>query len=261
MQGKFVWYELMTNDVPAAAAFYRDVIGWEAKAFDGATAQGSAYTVFNIPGREMGSAGLMAITPEMAQNGAMPQWYGYVAVDDVDAKAREFVENGGRVLMPGTDIPGIGRFAVVADPHGAVLDVFKPNMPEGPLPEEPPPMSPGTVGWHELMAGDGNEAFDFYARMFGWTKGEPYDMGAMGVYQLFAHDGMDIGGMMTKTPDMPHPFWSFYFVVPEIDAAMKRVTDAGGTVLSGPMEVPGGAWVIQCRDPQGAFFALVAGKR
>ncbi|MDI6838344.1 MAG: VOC family protein, partial [Rhizobiaceae bacterium] len=129
MQGKFVWYELMTNDVPAAAAFYRDVIGWEAKAFDGATAQGSAYTVFNIPGREMGSAGLMAITPEMAQNGAMPQWYGYVAVDDVDAKAREFAENGGRVLMPGTDIPGIGRFAVVADPHGAVLDVFKPNMP------------------------------------------------------------------------------------------------------------------------------------
>ncbi|RCW21583.1 hypothetical protein DFR48_110172 [Ciceribacter lividus] len=261
MQGKFVWYELMTNDVPAAAAFYKNVVGWEAKDFESATPQGNPYTVFNIPGREMGSAGLMAITPDMAKDGVRPAWCGYVAVDDVDAKAKEFAENGGKILLPGTDIPGIGRFAVVADPHGAFLNVFKPNMPEGPMPEEPPPMAPGTVGWHELMAGDGKQAFDFYARMFGWTKGEGYDMGAMGIYQLFAHDGRDIGGIMTKTPDMPGAFWGYYFVVPELDAAMNRVTGGGGTICSGPMEVPGGAWVTQCLDPQGAFFALVAGKR
>lgn len=84
------------------------------------------------------------------------------------------------------------------------------------------------------------------------------DMGAMGVYQLFAVDGVPVGGMMTKMPETPAPFWLYYFNVEAIDAAMERVTEAGGKLIMGPMEVPGGSWIAHGLDPQGLIFAMVA---
>lgn len=255
MQGSFVWYELMTTDMAAAAKFYGDVVGWQCK---DSGMQGMSYSLFNIPGYDMGTAGLMELTPEMRAGQIPPNWTGYVAVDDVDAKAGEFAAEGGTVHMAPHDIPGIGRFAVVADPHGAVICLFKPNMPDGPLPPEPAANAPGTFGWRELMAGNGEEAFAFYAKMFGWQKDTAVDMGPMGVYQLFGQGGPAIGGMMTKPADVPMPFWGYYINVEAIDAAAERVKAAGGQVINGPMEVPGPAWIIQCLDPQGAYFALVA---
>jgi len=82
-------------------------------------------------------------------------------------------------------------------------------------------------------------------------------MGPMGTYQLFAIDGVPSGGMMTKCADVPAPRWQYYFNVADIDAAEARVKQRGGQVLHGPMEVPGGSWIVQCTDPQGALFALL----
>jgi predicted enzyme related to lactoylglutathione lyase len=101
----------------------------------------------------------------------------------------------------------------------------------------------------------------FYSDLFGWTKADTVDMGPMGIYQLFAAGGDAIGGMMTKTPQSPAPFWLYYFNVDAIDAAVERITAAGGKVIQGPHEVPGGSWIVQALDPQGALFALVATKR
>ena len=123
------------------------------------------------------------------------------------------------------------------------------------------PGAPGHVGWRELHAGDGPAAFDFYARLFGWTKDEAMDMGPMGVYQLFAAGGQAIGGMMTKTAETPAPYWLYYFNVEAVDAAIARVKAAGGQLLNGPMQVPGGSWIAQCMDPQGAMFAVVGAKQ
>jgi len=88
-------------------------------------------------------------------------------------------------------------------------------------------------------------------------------MGPMGVYQLFAvgTGNPAIGGMMTRPPEVPQPCWLYYVSVDAIDAAAARAATAGGQVVSGPMEVPGGSWVVQCLDPQGAMFALVAPAR
>ena len=82
----------------------------------------------------------------------------------------------------------------------------------------------------------------------------------MGTYQLFSAGGQTIGGMFTKPPTVPVPFWLYYFNVGDIDAAVKRVKAGSGQILDGPIEVPGGSWIVQCMDPQGAIFALV-GKR
>jgi uncharacterized protein len=78
---------------------------------------------------------------------------------------------------------------------------------------------------------------------------------------MFATGGPAVGGMMTKPPEVPMPYWLYYFNVDAIDAAMARVIKQGGKVLMGPHEVPGGQWILQCQDPQGAMFALVAPKR
>lgn len=250
----FVWYDAMTSDLAGAESFYTKVIGWTAQ--DAGMAD-RRYTIVSSGAAMVG--GLMPITPEAAATGARPCWTGYIGVSDVDATAQRVKAEGGAVHRPPEDIPGVGRFAVVADPQGAVFIVFKGNG----QPDQTPatPGAPGTVGWRELHAGDGAKAFAFYEKLFGWTKTRAMDMGPMGVYQIFATGGADVGGMMTKMPDMPTPCWLYYFRVDAIDAAMQRVIQHGGKVLMGPQEVPGNDWILNCTDPQGAMFALVAPKR
>jgi uncharacterized protein len=252
-QGTFVWYELMTTDLSAAEEFYGKVVGWRAK---DSGMPGIKYTLFSSGETPVGGA--MTIPPQAAQAGATPSWTGYVAVANVDEMAERVKASGGAVHHGPENIPGVGRFAIVADPHGAAFALF---TGEGDPPPPPDPAAPGYVGWRQLNAGDLASAFPFYAKLFGWTKAEAIDMGAMGVYQLFAHGGTAIGGMMTKPPQIPHPRWEYFFNVEAADAAVERVKAAGGTVYNGPVQVPGGSWIAQCVDPQGAVFAVVAPTR
>jgi predicted enzyme related to lactoylglutathione lyase len=251
--GSFIWYDLMTTDVDAALAFYAPLTGWTAEEYDPAN---KGYRVLSVDGRGVG--GTLKLTDEMKANGAQPGWVGYIYVDDVDASAGRIKAAGGAVHYGPEDIPNVGRFAVVADPQGAVFQIFKPGY-EGEMP--PFEGEAGKFGWHELYAGDGPSAFDFYAKEFGWTKDRAMDMGPMGVYQLFATGGEAVGGIMTKPEGIPRPVWGYYITVPAIDAAIDKVKANGGHVAHGPMEVPGGSWIIQGADPQGAMFALVAPKR
>ena len=253
MPNNFVWYELTTTDAAAAEAFYAEVVGWTLQE---SGMPGMKYTLLTTDAVPV--AGLMALPREACDAGARPGWTGYVGVDDVDAFAGRVTKAGGKVHMPPTDIPNVGRFAIVADPQGAVFALFQPSsdMPR----QAPDPLKPGLPGWHELMAADGSSAFGVYAELFGWTKGETIDMGATGTYQLFTAGKDAIGGMMTKPAEVPIPFWNYYFQVDAIGAAIERLTTGGGKVIHGPVEVPGGAWIVQAFDPQGALFSLVSAK-
>lgn len=251
--GKFVWYELMTTDTKAAEEFYDDVVGWTS---EDSGMPGAGYTLFKTDG-DVRVAGLMTMPEGALKMNAPPAWLGYIGVDDVDASAKQLKELGGTVHREPDDIPNIGRFAIVTDPHGAVFALFKGN---GEMPELAQNAN-GNVGWHELMAGDLAVEFPFYQKMFGWGKDEAMDMGEMGVYQIFSHGGAQIGGMMTKPAEIPSPYWGYYFNVAALDAAVERATSRGAKIIMGPMEVPGGAWVINGVDPQGAHFSLVSPKR
>lgn len=251
-KGKFIWYDLMTSDTAAAEAFYKSVVGWGAQ--DAGT-PGTSYTLFTLGNDPV--CGLM-VPPEDAKPGFRLGWRGYVAVENVDAVAAQVVQAGGNIRLAAADIPGVGRFAVADDPQGARFVLFR-GIGEPPL--APAPGTPGRVGWHELAAAEGATAFDFYAALFGWTKAEAFDMGPMGLYQLFTTGGAPVGGMMTKPETVPTPFWLYYINVEAIDAAADRVTAAGGKILLGPCEVPGGSWILNALDPQGLSFALVAPRR
>jgi len=251
--GHFGWYELMTTDAEAAKSFYGGVVGWTA------TDVGSPempYSTFNVNG--VGVGGVMKLPP---QAGARPGWIGYVVVDDVDASTKEAVSLGGSVHKEPTDVPGMLRFSVVMDPQGAAFILFTPDARMETPASRPEPPTAGTIGWHELMAVDGAAAFGFYGELLGWTKADVHDMGSMGPYQMFAVGGKVVGGIMTKPPEMPAPFWNHYIHVDGADAAVERIKAAGGSVMNGPHEVPGGSWIVQAMDPQGAFFCLVSATR
>jgi predicted enzyme related to lactoylglutathione lyase len=252
-QGRFVWYELMTTDTKAAKDFYGKVVGWSAQDMP---MPGMTYSIFNAGSTGVG--GLMTLSEDAKKMGAPPSWIGYVGVDDVDATVNKIKSQGGQVYAGPLDIPEVGRFAVVTDPQQATFALFKAKTPNTAAPAAPD--APGHVGWRELAATDGQKALAFYSGMFGWKKGEAHDMGPMGTYQIFTSAEEQAGGMFTKPPAMPVPFWLYYFNVPDIDAATAKVKSGGGQILNGPMEVPGGSWIVQCKDPQGAAFALV-GKR
>ena len=247
-RGRFVWHELLTPDPDLAARFYPQVTGWKVQASDDPT-----YRLW-MAGKTR-SGGLMALPEEAKRMGAPPQWMAYVAVPDAADTVRQAQSLGARVYTPVQDISW-GRFATLADPQGAPFSVFQP-APGGEGTTDTP--TRGGFSWHELDASDGRAAWAFYQRLFGWEEAESMDMGPQGTYLTFKRAGTkaQIGGIYTRAPATPgKPHWLSYVFVANADAVARQVKAAGGTVVNGPMDVPGGGRIAQCVDPQGAAFAV-----
>jgi predicted enzyme related to lactoylglutathione lyase len=245
--GQFIWYDLLTNDPPAALTFYEHVVGWTSQPMQG----GAPYTLF------VGSQGPMAGTanlPEQARKmGAPPHWTSNVEVADIHATCELVKKLGGKILVEPSQYAGVGWVGVMADPQGATINLFSPAHPQK-LHDR---SKPGEFIWHEVLTTDHESAFVFYSRIFGWKKQRDFDMGAMGKYLIYGLGDEDLGGMFTKSKDMPMPpSWIYYIQVAELDAAVERAKAKGAKLMNGPMEVPGGARIAQLSDPQGAFFAL-----
>jgi uncharacterized protein len=248
--GDFVWYELLTSDPRAAERFYGAVLGSRARRAEGSPVE---YSIFGTTEADVG--GLMAIPPDAASAGMRPGWLGYIGVDDVDAATAAILADGGRQHVPPTDVPGVGRFALMADRQGVPFYVMRGTM-EGTSTS----FAPGRTGrchWNELATTDQAAALAFYTGHFGWQRGDAMPMGEMGEYRFITHHGGPLGAAMRRMPGGPPAAWTFYFGVADIDAAAAAVSGAGGTIHHAPAEVPGGVFIIVGSDPQGAMFGLV----
>jgi predicted enzyme related to lactoylglutathione lyase len=250
--GRPLWYELMTTNMKGAETFYKTVVGWTSSPFEAAS---HPYVTFN---RSAGQpvAGLMT-TPEGMN--APPFWAMYVGVPQLEKAAAQITALGGSACSPVIEVPAVGRMQMMQDPQGAAFYIYEPAS------AQQPPEGAADVGeasWHELMTTDAPAAMKFYSEVFGWQPSEALDMGPMGKYHMFNRPHGMIGGMMNKPPEMANvpPNWQIYFRVPDITAAVERIKANGGTILNGPMEVPGGDQVVNAMDPQGAAFALHARK-
>jgi predicted enzyme related to lactoylglutathione lyase len=256
--GSFIWYELITPDPVGAKDFYDAVVGWTIEP------QPSGEMDYRMIGRSDGgmAGGVMRLTDEMKSHGARPIWLGYINVDDVDATVASIEQTGGKTLLPAFDIPDIGRIAMVTDPQGVPFYVMKPIPPAGRENEASDVFSPDAeqrVGWNELTTSDPAAARQFYGQQFGWGSDEFMDMGEMGQYRFFDHDGKRLGAVFDAGHGQP-PRWRYYFRVPSISAAKQTAETKGGTIHMGPHQVPTGDFIVIGSDPQGAEFALVGGE-
>jgi hypothetical protein len=249
IRGKFVWHELLTTDTTSGGAFYSKVVGWKTTPWP----NDPSYTLFNVGKRPV--AGLMVLPDDAKKMGAPPHWLMYVGAGSVDDTSRRVSELGGKVLKPAEDVPGAGRFAVVADPYGAVFGLYTPP-PGQPLPGAP---VVGDFSWHELMTDNLDGAWAFYEKLCGWQKTSAMDMGPeMGVYQMFSvtAGGPPAGGMMKRPAQVPVSNWMPYAMVADTKKSAATATKLGGKIVNGPMEVPGGDLIAQGVDLQGAYFAV-----
>ncbi len=246
--GTPIWYELMTPDPDAAKAFYDAVVGWTIEA---QPAGPMDYRMVDTGNGLVG--GVMRLDDTMLAHGAKPGWLFYVGVDDVDATFEKAKTLGGAVHVPPSDIPDVGRFALLADPQGAPFYIMRGSSAESSTVFSP--TETGHCSWNELWTTDRAGALAFYGALFGWENRETMDMGPMGGYHF-----LDLGdvrlGALAETKDRPAG-WNFYFRPRDLDAAIEAVKAGGGTVDQGPHEVPGGDRIIIGTDPQGARFSLV----
>lgn len=254
--GDFVWYELMVPDADAAADFYGKVVGWTCKVSQNSGAEG--YREWFMGDAPIG--GLLQLSAEMKAGGAHPAWLGYIHVTDVDAQVDGLKAAGATICMGPMDIPGVGRFAMIFDPQGVPLYVMTDSSGETSTAFSKYEPQVGHCAWNELSTTDPEAAKAFYCSQFGWSKGDDMDMGPMGKYEFLMAGGerpFGVGAVMKKPEEMPVSMWTFYFRVPNIDAAAEAVKANGGTILVEPMEVPGGEFSLNAMDPQGAAFGLV----
>ena len=255
--GDFIWYELITTNADAAQEFYGPLLGWEFK--DSGT-PGMDYRLVSKNGVEI--AGLMNLTQDMLDGGARPLWAGYISVREIEAGVAKLKELGGSVFMGPNYLEGVGHMAFVADPQGAPFYLMQPEGPEGQESQSFARHEPreGHCAWNELVTADQPGAHSFYTALFGWEKSDSMNMGEMGLYEMYAVNGYTLGAIMQKPAEMPASLWSYYFRVPDIDAAAEYTKENGGQVMVGPMDIPGGEFVFNAMDPQGAMFSLI-GKR
>jgi predicted enzyme related to lactoylglutathione lyase len=257
-RGDFIWYELMTPDPEGSKAFYDAVIGWNIEA------QSQFPNGYRMIGRSDGkfAGGVLPLNDEMQQHGARPTWLGYILVPDVDRSVAKIEQAGGKTFMPPFDIPEVGRVAMVADPQGAAFYIMKPIPPASDPNAKSDVFEPNTLqrcGWNELSTTDPAAARRFYGDQFGWTSENFMPMGENGEYRFFEQNGVTIGAV-AGTMDGQQPHWRYYFRVPSISNAKETAETKGGRIAMGPMQVPGGDYIVIGVDPQGAEFALVGGE-
>ena len=242
------WIDLMVPDQQAGLDFYRDLFGWQAEV--GPDEYGG-YSVCTQKGKPV--AGLMKTMTQEGQPTPPTAWTTYFSVTDADAAQAAVEANGGRVLMPASDVMTLGRMFVAADPQGAVFGVWQPRDFKGAeIVNEH-----GALVWNHLFTTDPAAAGDFYSAVLGVTVGPMPEMPGFTGVQV---KGRTVGGVdnLSRLPEGTPPHWEVNFAVDDTDSVVAALVRAGGTVLQPPfdMEKVGRMAVVQ--DPQGAVFSVVA---
>ncbi len=236
--GHFVWFELITPEIDKGTSFYPAVVGWGTQAVDMGAFQYNMLTQGETP-----QCGVVNAQME----GVPPQWSSYLSVADVDQKAKDVVAAGGKLIVPGTDIPTVGRFALVADPEGATFNLFKAATGDD--------NAPTGVHWNELWAKDGAASAAFYAKVFGFDV-ETMEM-PQGPYHVLKSGDEMVAGIMTSTQEKAPSMWLPYLAVEDCDAATGRATEHGATVHMEPMSVPGVGRFSIFADNVGAVVGVI----
>ena len=241
------WIDLMSSDAQRATAFYRELFGWTAEASD--DPQYGGYTIMNAGDAMVAGIGQ---APDGAQFANM--WTTYLETDDLDKATTAAAQAGGQLIMPVMKVGDQGSMAVLADPSGAAIGLWQPAQHRG----------FGCVGeagapvWHELMSRGYDSALAFYSGVFGWTMTTLEDSADFRYSTASLGGGDPFAGVMdaaTTLPDGIPSFWQVYIGVQDVDAAVHKLEQLGGSLQQEPQDTPYGR-MAGVADPLGAAFLL-----
>ena len=243
--GTFSWTDLATPDAQGSKRFYGALFDWDYE--DNPIPDDGVYVMARLGGR---AAAAMFETTDRH-----PAWASYVTVDDLDGTTARARELGANVLAEPFDVMEVGRMSTIQDPTGAVFCLWEPRTSIGAEVVN----GHGALSLNQLNTSDPEAAERFYGELFGWRfdsvgdTNNPY-------WGIFRGDSMN-GGMMPLPAGAPMPsHWLVYFGSEDVDAAAGQIGSAGGTVFVAPMDVPPAGRILVGQDPQGAIFALFAGR-
>lgn len=246
--GAFCFIEAGSGDIGATNAFYRGLFGWEID--ERSTPDGGVYTRFLKTGRPVAGAYLLGSDPAID---VPAHWLSYVSVADVVVTLELAVRLGATPMGDVVEVPGMVTVAEFIDPSGAVCGVWQPFAHIGAVYAD----EPGTLIWAELVTTDAAASAGFYGRVFGWTM--ETHMGPTGPYSFFKDGTALRGGMVTIGSDTGavSPSWRAHIAVRDLEAAMTRVADLGGSAEIDATAIPGAGPRAVVRDPVGVSFILI----
>jgi uncharacterized protein len=246
--GSPCWVDLMTPDPDSSRRFYGELFGWQAEA--GAEEFGG---YFNFTKNGVRVAGCM---PASSAGGGPNVWSVYLATDDATKTAEAITAHGGQILAPVMAVGQEGTMAVASDPGGATIGLWQPNQHHGfgLLAESDAP------AWFELNTRDYRTTVDFYREVFRWDTHEMSDSPEFRYTTLGEGDSAQAGIMDASgfLPEGVPSSWSVYFGADDTDAALAKVVELGGAVITAAEDTPYGR-LATATDATGAQFKLVAG--
>jgi predicted enzyme related to lactoylglutathione lyase len=245
LPGKFIWADLVTDDVAKARNFYAQVFGWQFWGMGG-------YVIAMNGGQPL--AGMFQ-KPRPANNPkAAPRWFGYISVSSVGKAERAVTKAGGRVLAPPKDFPKRGEQAVFADREGAIFGVMKSSDgdPEDVLAES------GDWIWIQLLSRDARSAANFYKSVAGYEIVDNTADNRLNDYVLVSKGfaRATVRTIVSTRTDV-QPTWLPYVRVKSVSDTVNRAKQSGGSVLIEPKAEVFEGKIAVLADPTGAAVGIM----
>lgn len=246
--GRLVWHHLMSLDRARSEQFFTQLFGWTSS--EGIIGEEDGYLPLCFAGTPFG--GFVRLD---ARHGASSHWLIHVTCHDIDRLCQDALALGGVVIASPADIPGVGRFAVVADPEGAVFAPFVPyaalSIPSG--------ASPGAIAWADMQSDDQTAAAGFYSTLFD-LKTDVVMLGSDPTIVLES-GGVPVASIERRPPEIPAPCWLPYVRVADMRPAVDRAERLGGELVRPIEDVPGIGQIAWVDDPSGILFGLLRSER
>lgn len=246
LTGKFVWYDLITEDLDASMRFYEELFGWTYE--DGPARGGGRYVVARDGDTYV--AGLLEVAPR-ADGRNQSRWLPYLSVDDVDDALARGVAAGATVAVGARDV-ALGRVAAIVDSEGAVVGLARSDI--GDPDDTTTRPGVGRTVWTELLANDPTRAAAFYRALADYNVREIARRG--GQYTILASDGVERAGILEKPSPEITSTWLTHFGVSDPGAAGEQAKRLGGElILPASSDLRDGTMAV-VTDPAGAVLVL-----
>ncbi|MBW2596614.1 MAG: VOC family protein [Deltaproteobacteria bacterium] len=243
--GKFVWYDLFTNDLQSASRFYEGLFGWS---FSDTASKEKVIKTISRDGVPIANA-IHIDANKGNVNDCL--WLSYMSVEDVDRALMVAKKNNGTIYMQPKDLPNRGRVAIVKDPEATLFAVVTTS--NGDPPDQ------GLIQNHwmgsELWSKNPEAALKFYHLLAGYEQ-RLVDVGDGPKYRFLVKNGQTRGGIVKIPWDDVKPNWLPYIAVEDVMAIVSKAKKLGGRVLVEPDKTIREGRVAIISDPSGAVFAV-----